>query len=224
MAQQALTGGSSVTDQQKVSSIVSELQHYTPPPYAIRVNVLWFLSLAFSLTTAIFGIPCAQWLGEYGRDTNIGHMETFAISQMRREGLKKWHVPTILSALSLFLQAALVLFFIGLLDFLWNLNNATAVAIVISVFCAMAFFFLVVTTIMPAFQFLFCASYQLRVPQCPYKSPQAWAFCRLCFYLFSVLSYVMPDPKFMFDPVANYVMSDWMHWRLVMIVYATYLY
>ncbi len=224
MAQQELTGSSSPTDQQNLSSIVSGLQHYKPPPYAIRINVLWFLSLSFSLTTAIVGILCMQWLREYGRDTSLPHMETFAMSQMRREGLEKWHVPTILSALSLFLQASLLLFFIGLLDFLWHLNDATAVAIVISVFCAITFFFLAATTILPALQFLLHASYRLRVPQCPYKSPQAWAFCRLGFYLFSVLSYVMPDPKFMFDAAANYVMSDWMRWRSVVIVYAIYLY
>jgi len=223
MAQQELTGSSSSTDQQKVSSIVSDLQHYTPPPHVTRINVLWFLSLSFSLTTAIVGILCMQWLREYGRDTSLPHMETFAMIQMRREGLEKWQVPTILSTLSLFLQAALLLFFVGLLDFLWHLNDATVVAIVISVFCAMTFLFLAATVILPAYQFLLHAKYQLRVPQCPYKSPQAWAFCRLGFYLFSFLSYVMPDPKFMFDAAANYVTSDRMQWRSVVIVYATYL-
>ena len=182
MAQQGFTGSSSSTDQQKVSStIVSGLQQYTPPSHAIRINVLWSLSLSFSLTKFLVGILCMQWLREYGRDTSLPHMETFAMSQMRREGLEKWHVPTILSALSLFLQAALVLFFIGLLDFLWHLNDATAVAIVISVFCAITFLFLAATTILPAFQCLLHANYQLRVPQCPYRLSQAWGFCRLGF-------------------------------------------
>ena len=213
MAQQQLTGNSSPANQQQLSSIVSGLQNFKPPAYAVRVNVLWFLSLSFSLTAAIVGILCMQWLREYLRDTSLPHMETFAMNQMRREGLEKWRVPAILSALSLFLQVALLLFFIGLLDFLWHLNDATPVAIVISVFCGITFLFLATTTVLPAFQFLIHASYRLRVPQCPYKSPQAWAFCRLGFYLFSLLSFIMPDPKFMFDAAANYVMSDWMQWR-----------
>ncbi|KAF8717505.1 hypothetical protein AX14_012177 [Amanita brunnescens Koide BX004] len=214
MAQQQLSNNSLPTYQQQLSSIVSGLQNFAPPAYAIRVNVFWFLSLSFALTTATVGILCMQWLREYQRDNNLPHMETFALSQMRREGLEKWRVPTILSTLSLFLQLSLMLFFIGLLDFLWHISDATtAVAIVNSVFCGITLLFLAATTVLPSFQFLFHASYRLRVPQCPYKSPQAWAFCRLGFYLFSLLSYIMPDPKFTFDATANYVMSDWMQWR-----------
>lgn len=225
MAQQQLTNSSSSSNQEQLSSIVSGLQNFTPQAYTIRVNVFWFLSLSFSLTTAIVGILCKEWLREYQRDTNLPHMETFALSQMRREGLEMWHVPAILSTLSLFLQVSLVLFFIGLLDFLWHLSDSTtAVAIVSSVFCGITLLFLAATTVLPGLQFLFHASYRLRVPQCPYKSPQAWAFCRLGFYLFSILSYIMPDPKFTFDATANYVMSDWMQWRSVAIVFEIYLY
>lgn len=193
MAQQQVIGSSSSTQQQQLLPIVSGLQDFTPPPFAIRVNVLWFLSLSVSLMTAIVGLLCMQWLHEYQCEiASLPHMETFAMSQMRREGLEKWQVPTILSWVSFFLQVALVLFFIGLLDFLWHLNGAKTVAIVISVFCGIAFLFLAVTTVAPALQFLLHPSDHLHTPQCPYKSPQAWAFCQICFYLFSLLSYIMP--------------------------------
>ncbi|KAF8626037.1 hypothetical protein AX15_005127 [Amanita polypyramis BW_CC] len=196
---------------EQLSSILSGFRNFTPKPYAIRINILWFLSLSFALITAMVGILCMQWLREYQRDTHLPHLETFGLTQMRREGLEKWRVPTILSALPLLLQAALVLFFIGLLDFLWNYDHI--IAVVVSVFVGVTFLFLTATTILPAFQFLFHGSYRLQVPQCPYKSPQAWAFCCLCFHLFSLLSYIMPDPKFLFDGTVTYVLSDWMQWR-----------
>ncbi len=214
MAQQQVIGSSS-TEPQQLLSLVSGLQHFTPPPHAIRVNILWFLSLSVSLMTAIVGLLCMQWLNEYQREiTSLPHRETFAMSQMRREGLEKWKVPTILPWVSFFLQVALVLFFIGLLDFLWHLNGARTVATVISVFCGIAFLFLTVTTVSPALQFLLHPSDHLHIPQCPYKSPQAWAFCRFCFYLFSFLSHIMP-----LNPVAmdTHVTSNWMQWRSVML-------
>ena len=189
MAQQQVIGSSSSTQQQQLLPIVSGLQDFTPPPFAIRVNVLWFLSLSVALMTAILGLLCMQWLHEYQREiTSLPHRETFSMSQMRREGLEKWKVPIILSWVSFFLQLALVLF----LDFLWHLKGAKTVAIVISVFCGIGFSFLTATTVSPALQFLLHPSDHLRVPQCPYKSPQAWAFCQLGFYLFSLLSYIMP--------------------------------
>ncbi|KAF8351808.1 hypothetical protein F5887DRAFT_873757 [Amanita rubescens] len=193
MAQQQVIGSSSSTEQQQLLSIVSGLQDFTPPPYAIRVNILWFLSLSVSLMTAIVGLLCMQWLHEYRHEiTGLPHMETFAMRQIRREGLEKWQVPAILSLVSIFLQLALLLFFIGLLDFLWHLNGAKTVATVISIFCGIAFLFLAATTVSPALQFLLHPSDHLHIPQCPYKSPQAWAFCQLCFHLSKLLSHIMP--------------------------------
>jgi hypothetical protein len=38
---------------------------FVPVSYAIRVNVLWFLSLVFSLAAALFGIVIKGWMQEY---------------------------------------------------------------------------------------------------------------------------------------------------------------
>ena len=82
-----------------------------------------------------------------------------------------------MTLLPLLLQSALVLFFIGLVDFLWNLNDL--VAAMVSGFVGLALLFVLATTVLPAFQFLFHRERRLLTPQCPYKSPQAWAFYRL---------------------------------------------
>jgi len=97
---------------------------------------------------------------------------------MRLEGLERWHVPTIMTLLPFSLQASLVLFCLGLLDFAWNLNQPLAVSLAIIVGSILLFFLSI--TIGPGFQFL--ESHQrfgLLTPQCPYKSPQSWAFYKL---------------------------------------------
>jgi hypothetical protein len=110
--------------------------------------------------------------------------------QMRYEGLMAWHVPTILSTLPLLLQAALILFFGGLVDLLWTLN--TIVASVVTAVVGLTFLMLLVTTALPYFQYLFHFS-GLRPNeepgmQCAFKSPQSWAFHRLGTWITSVLA------------------------------------
>jgi hypothetical protein len=118
-----------------------------------------------------------QWLREYQRESNFSHKDAFALRQMRYEGFRQWGVLAIMTSLPLLLQSALVLFFIGLLDFLWNLNYL--VATVLSGFIGPALLFVLATTVLPGFQFLFHRGRRLLTPQCPYKSPQALAFYRL---------------------------------------------
>ncbi|KAM6503364.1 hypothetical protein JOM56_000307, partial [Amanita muscaria] len=194
LTQQMSNGTSSDANQQAISSIISGFQNFQPEPYAIRVNIFWFLSLSLALATAIIGILCMQWLREYQRDSGLSPMEIFAVGQMRREGLERWSVPAILSALPLLLQAALILFFIGLVEYLQNANKT--VAAVITTFVVVTMLFLVATTILPAFQFLLHANYHFHVPQCPFKSPQSWAFCRLSFSVCSIISYFVPELHF----------------------------
>jgi len=110
---------------------------------------------------------------------------------MRSDGFKQWHVGTIFTALPLLLQAALVLFFGGTIDFLLDLDKevATPVTVVIG----LALLFLIATTMLPSLQsfvlyvsLMFFRRPSLPPSQCPYKSPQSWAFHRL-YYLLSVL-------------------------------------
>ncbi|KDR65165.1 hypothetical protein GALMADRAFT_260305 [Galerina marginata CBS 339.88] len=101
---------------------------------------------------------------------------------MRADGLKKWHVPKIFTALPLLLQSALVLFLAGIIDFLLAFGDI-AVIIPVSVVTILVLLFLVITTMLPTVQgFLMCLPYPysrtnpISPAQCPYKSPQAHAF------------------------------------------------
>ncbi|PPR04409.1 hypothetical protein CVT26_004234 [Gymnopilus dilepis] len=150
---------------------------FTVTASSVRINIFWFLSLTLSMATVLIGILCMQWLREYGRDAARSHKDALAIRQMRYEGLIRWKVPSILSFLPLLLQLAFVLFFAGLLDLLWNLNRLVAIFVTIAV--DLVFLVLVGTTVLPALQSHLTKDPYLHVGQCPYKSPQSWAFYRL---------------------------------------------
>ncbi|PFH52091.1 hypothetical protein AMATHDRAFT_190438 [Amanita thiersii Skay4041] len=145
--------------------------------WAVQVNIFWFLSLSLSLSAAIIGILCLQWLREHERKVNLSAKEAFALQFMRYEGLVQWHVPAIIASLPLLLQTSLVFFFVGLLELLWNLNHT--VAVVITIVSGLTLLFLAATTVLPAVQFLSHQSRRLRISQCPFKSPQSLAIHRI---------------------------------------------
>jgi len=157
------------------NSPLSTPQTFTPSALNIRLNLFWFMSLSLSLATVLIGILCSQWLREYQRYTRLPPMEGISVRQLRYDGLMAWKVPNILLSLPVLLQLSLILFFLGLLDLLWNLNYI--VASFVTTVAGLAILFVVVATFLPSCQRYFGADH--RTPRCPYKSPQAWAVHRL---------------------------------------------
>jgi hypothetical protein len=153
-----------------------------PNSSSTRINTLWFLSLVFSLVTVLIGTIALQWLREHQH--NHGDLEpqvAFSLHRMQVESLNRWLVPHIFTLLSLLLLGAVVLFLLGLVELLWLMNRTVGAWVGAAV--ALALSFVVLTTVLPTVQaaFLFLP---LRVAHprspCPYRSPQAWAFHRLC--------------------------------------------
>ena len=149
----------------------------------LRINSFWFLSLILSLTTVLVGIISLQWLREHQRySDSLSPRQSLGIFHMRTEALEKWYVPQIFAMLPLLLEAALVLFFFGIVDFLLDLSHAVAIPVAVSI--GLTTLFLVSTTILPTLQ---CFPVSLRQPlsdspvpvPCPYKSPQSLAFRQL---------------------------------------------
>ncbi|PPR06869.1 hypothetical protein CVT26_003993 [Gymnopilus dilepis] len=153
------------------------------PASSIRINVLCFISLVLSLTTALIGIVSLQWLREHRRYPNtLSSRDKFAIYNMRKEGLTAWYVPQIIASLPVLLQIALVLFFVGMIDFLFVATWKVAIPVVMTL--GIPFTFLFATTTLPTLQnyvfFLPLGSRPRRVPQqTPYKSPQSQLFRHL---------------------------------------------
>ena len=94
--------------------------------------------------------------------------------------LQKWRVPVFFTALPVLLRVALLLFFVGLAEFLVALNIGP-VAIPVVAAIALSITFLITTTALPGLYLLFVAfkpsltDKTIPVPN-PYKSPQAELF------------------------------------------------
>ncbi|PPQ76275.1 hypothetical protein CVT26_009712 [Gymnopilus dilepis] len=151
-----------------------------PSTSAIRVNIFWLISLVLSLTTALISIVSLQWLTEHQQyPSSLSYKEKFALLNMRMESLDAWHVPAIFASLPILLQAALTLFFIGLIDFL--IASSSPVAIPVSISIGIPFAFSILTTVIPGLQmFIFCLPITDRTnntpQQAPYRSTQARLF------------------------------------------------
>ena len=162
---------------------------------SIRINVFWLLSLVLSLATALIGIIAAQWLREHASyPEHLTSEQVFALLNMKICMLKKWRVRGIISSLSVLLQISLLLFFAGLVQFLFSLG-VNIVTIPVTALIGISGLYPIVTTVLPALHIYVwqketIVGGDVPVP-CPYKSPQAELF-----YAFSiVLSNHRPFPQ-----------------------------
>ncbi|KAJ8074789.1 hypothetical protein PM082_019114 [Marasmius tenuissimus] len=166
-------------------SISDSLPAFTPDRTAIRVNILFFLSLVSSVSASLLAILCKQWLQEYLRGMYPPHIDNkkrLAIRQSRYLGLNKWRVPGLVALVPLLLEAATVLFFVGLVDLLWSTHHTVAVIVMIPVVISLLFLF--VTTILPPIFLLGSWTKRQRkhptdAGQCPYKTPLGWTIIRM---------------------------------------------
>ncbi|KAK7051410.1 hypothetical protein VNI00_004910 [Paramarasmius palmivorus] len=180
---------------QKLNETQTQSTPFTPEASSIRINCFWFLSLIFSLTSALFGLLCKQWLREHQRDVPTRTVaEDLALRQLRRDSFEKWGVASFLSALPILLEIALVFFFVGILDLLWTLHPTVFGICFTAIALSVGLYFL--TTVLPTItiprdqaQFIHNRDEHHNVRHnfgkltyqfiCPYKSPQAWAVYKL---------------------------------------------
>lgn len=153
--------------------------HFIPSNSSIWVNVLWFLSLLFSLAAALFGILAKQWLREYLKWNAYlaSPRENVLVRQIRFEAWNEWNVEASIACIPALLELALVLFVCGLIVFLWALNPVVAV-----IFTTVAIVFVCIIlylTLLPAF-----------FKRCPYKSPTAWAFTVIVEFVKTATTYL----------------------------------
>jgi hypothetical protein len=97
---------------------------FSPPTYAVWVNGLWFMSLVISITCALLETLLQQWARRYLKVTQT-HYSLHKRARIRSffaEGVENSLLPWVVEALPTLLHASLVLFFAGLVVFLWNVN------------------------------------------------------------------------------------------------------
>ncbi|KAI0769255.1 hypothetical protein BC629DRAFT_1292241, partial [Irpex lacteus] len=130
---------------------------FQPSTNDIRVNVLWFSSLIFSLMTASFAILVKQWLREYMAVDYPSPQARLRIRHCRYPELAAWKVFEIAAILPLLQQLALALFFVGLCYFTSSVHESVGHT-TLPLIAGWAFCF-TVATFLPIF-----------LPRCPYKT------------------------------------------------------
>ncbi|KAK7030391.1 hypothetical protein VNI00_014135 [Paramarasmius palmivorus] len=188
------------------SSPSNSEQEFSVAPSAVRINCYWFLSLILSLTSGLFALLCKQWLREHRRDTPTRTpSEALALRHIRSQSLRRWGVPSFLSALPILLEIALLLFFAGVLDLLSSLHHIPFILVAVVVGLSAMLYFLTAllpTLSIPSKGFFHAPDWpDIRPPQwiCPYKSPQAWA-------VYYILCSMM-KPVLNIGPIANKLKS-----------------
>ena len=147
---------------QKSSNITSDnipppVAPFTLTPSAVRVNVYWFSSLILSLSAALITILAKQWVRYLLAGLSPVPMDQGRQRQFRADGLHKWKLPAVLSFLPLLIHVALLLFFAGLVDFIWSLDNTVAA---VSATLIIATFLVYVATNVLSYIY----------PDCPFKT------------------------------------------------------
>ncbi|KAL1705460.1 hypothetical protein EV121DRAFT_279597 [Schizophyllum commune] len=162
-----------------------------PDDIVALINGLWFSSLTLSLSSALIGIVSKQWLHEYLRDAGRSQMTNLSVRQVKYQGLSRWYVDTIIALIPLFLQGALFLFLAGVVYLLWHIQPVIA-AVVSALALSIAVFF-IMTTVLPAIQFLLGWAEILRLHrtnQFPFKSAQALIFLRLSIIIGNTVAWI----------------------------------
>ncbi|KAG8803288.1 hypothetical protein FRC17_006214, partial [Serendipita sp. 399] len=145
---------------------------YTPPAFQpstrpIVVNSLLFASLCLSIATALAAVVAMQWVTDYGAVTKrVGSTpeERMKRRHYRYQGGLDWKMDTIIGALPIALHVSVLLFFVGMIVWMWDVHHS--VFGVVFVCGAMAAVFYVFTTALAIFY-----------PSCPYRTPLAsWIY------------------------------------------------
>ncbi|KAF9045238.1 hypothetical protein BJ165DRAFT_1328911, partial [Panaeolus papilionaceus] len=131
-----------------LETVLSMNADMTPSTSVIRTNICWFSSLVLSLIVVLVGTVSLQWLREFQRyPPSLSSKKLFAARNLRAESFEGWWAPQIIAGLPQLLQLAVILFFLGLMDSLLQLNMVVALPVV--VLGVLAVCFQAITTILP---------------------------------------------------------------------------
>ena len=101
---------------------------FSPPPYSVAVNALFFASLGIVLVAAFLCMLVKGWIRELDRKLRgIPDVEKRAvIKELREQGIARWRLPEIIIILPSLIHISLVLFFIGLALYLLQVHPLPA--------------------------------------------------------------------------------------------------
>jgi hypothetical protein len=122
----------------QISSIAPQLSIPSAPPARfpdfkpsasdIRVNVFWFMALIFSLSAALIATLVQQWVRDYMHvfQRYSDPLRRARLRQYLLEGTEGSYMLVSAEAVPGLLHVSLFLFFVGLCDFIFNINTKVA--------------------------------------------------------------------------------------------------
>ncbi|TDL22780.1 hypothetical protein BD410DRAFT_788103 [Rickenella mellea] len=133
---------------------------FHPASIDVAVNVLWFLSLAFSLTCALAAVLVRQWARQYLRFPRSfsSTSEQARARQFAFENMEWWNMDVVVEVIPALLHISLILFFVGLLLFVRSVSYTLAAYLLCYCTIGGAAYALLTTT-------------PLVFSGCPYKTP-----------------------------------------------------
>jgi len=150
---------------------------FSPPTSAIVCNILWFLSLGFSLACALSATLVEQWTRHYIQACNSkpAPQDRARISIYLFQGIKQYRMAAVVEAIPMLLHISLFLFFVGLVAFLIPVNPAIQYLMLGMLLLCGCLYFLI--TILPIFHLA-----------CPFWTPLSsvfwWLHQQIHFYLY----------------------------------------
>ena len=101
---------------------------FSTPAYAIVVNAFFFASLGVVLLTAVLCMLVKGWIR--GLDRKLWAVRDLqkraVIKELREQGMRRWKLPGLIAVLPILIHISLVLFFIGLVVYLFHIHIVPA--------------------------------------------------------------------------------------------------
>lgn len=161
---------------------------YTPPIFEpstlqVTINCLLFASLSLSLVTALAGVLALQWVSKYDvltRRMGASPRDRASRRHYRFLGTLTWTMDEVISALPITLNLAVILFFSGIIVWMWELRRSVSVIVLAGASVAVAFY-------------LITASLAVWFPSSPFRTPLSEWIYYTCHTLF-LLVWKLPAP------------------------------
>jgi hypothetical protein len=120
---------------------------YSPAPFSptsssLSINCLFFASLSASIVAALASVVALKWVAEYDaavRRTGSSPEDRVNRRQFRYGGVESWKMREIIAALPIFLHCSLVLFFAGVVQWMWSMHTTVGAVVLGGTLLGVAF-------------------------------------------------------------------------------------
>ncbi|KAF8266272.1 hypothetical protein EI94DRAFT_1586334, partial [Lactarius quietus] len=119
-----------------------DLNNFQPTASAVRVNTLWFVSLGMSTACALWATLMQQWTRRYVQvaDGPYGPPKRARIRAFFAEGVDRFALAAAIEVLPVLLHTSVLIFYIGLIDFLISINHIVAfIMLALATLCVLVY-------------------------------------------------------------------------------------